>query len=421
MKKVLRILCIFVSLLFLTPISAAFAQDILVTLNGKTLQFETPAMMIDNHTYIPLNGYMEALGVQTVVDASNKTITGKKDNTTFTLVLDSVQAKKNNIPVTLEAPPKIVDGKLMVPLRFTAENAGAVVGWNQEGPAVTLTMPTSNIPTLTHSVVTVYTNHTQGSGIILSADGLIATNYHVVHNADLASITFSNGTQYNGEITIVGADVLSDIVILKIDQKDLTPVVFGRPSNELGMGISVTAIGSPNGYQNTVSHGKITSIGNQVISSTAAIDVGSSGGALFDSTGQLIGMTSAFSKKGYYAIPAEKITAVPRNLRLPISQAKNLPIPLVPPKDITTKTEEDRIQVSWEPMAGVDYFRVYLSAEPDSGYKKIDFPSSNSDQWYWDYPYTFQITTTHKGTLYVKVSSVKNELESPLSEPLKIK
>ena len=385
------------------------------------MQFDTPAVLQDGYAYIPLNGYMEALGIQTFVDASTNTITGKKNNVTFSFALDNIHAQKNGEAVTLEAPPKFIDGTIMVPLRFAAESAGAVVGWSKEIPAVTLTMPSSEVPQLTHSVVTIYTNHTQGSGIILSADGLIATNFHVIQGQNQAVIAFSDGQMYNGIITIVGADVSSDIVILKIDKNDLKPVAYGRPSNELGMETAVIAIGTPNGQKNTVSYGQITSIHNQIISSTAPIDIGSSGGALFDSNGMLIGMTSLFSKESYFAIPVEKIRAVPLTLRLPLEHSNTIPIPLLPPKNITYKADGDKIQVSWEPLTGIDYFRVYLSTKPNAEYSKIDFPKTDSDKWYWDYPYAFEISTTRRDALYIKVSSVRDGVEPALSQPVKIK
>lgn len=421
LKNVWSLICISICVIYLPPMYCIFAQNIGISLNGKPLQYTTPAVLENGHTYIPVDGYFEALGIQTVVDAPSKTITGKKNNTTFTMTLDQTQALTNGNPVALDCPPKVINGVIMAPLRFVAENAGAVVGWHPEISTVSLNLPQSEIPQLTRSVVTIKTDHTQGSGIIISSDGLIATNFHVISNASNAVIIFSDGEMYNGLINIAGYDVSSDIAILKINQNHLTPVEFGRSSNELGMDIPVTAIGSPQGQMNTVSHGVITSIHNQIICTTAAIDVGSSGGALFDQNGKLLGMTSGFSNDTYFAIPAEKIKAVSKNMHIPLANANKIPIPLVPPKDITWTTINDEIFVSWEPIAGVDYFNVYLSPYPDKDFSKITNPMTHNNQWYWDNPYCFGISTTHRGNLYLCVSTTKDDIESPLSAPIKIK
>lgn len=421
LKKKWCLLCCTVCLVYLPPMYSIFAQNVGISLNGQPLQFEQAAILENGHTYIPVDGYFEALGIQTVIDANSKTISGKKNSTTFSMTLNDKNAYKNGNPVTLECPPIMIDGKVMAPLRFVAENAGAVVGWHPEINTVSLNIPQSEVAQLTHSVVTIKTDHTQGSGIILSSDGLIATNFHVIATASRAVITYSNGDMYNGEIFIAGYDVINDIVILKINQDNLTPVEIGRPSQELGIDMAVMAIGSPQGQMNTVSHGVIKSIHNQVICTTAAIDVGSSGGALFDQNGRLTGMTSGFSTEGYFAIPVEKITVLPTNLRLPLADVGLIPIPLMPPKDITWTQVGDEIHVSWEPMAGIDYFSVYLSANPNKDFTKIKNPKTDTEQWYWDYPYSFGMITSHKGDLYLRVSTTRNGEESPLSAPLKVK
>ena len=147
-----------------------------------------------------------------------------------------------------------------------------------------------------NKIVLINTDIGQGSGIVVS-NGLILTNHHVIDGATNATVTFNNGEQYvvNG---VIEFDALKDIALLKTTKKFNISGVTIRPSSKgLSKGEKVVAIGSPIGLQNTVSEGIISSfrLYNNVslIQTNADIDHGSSGGAMFDVTGQLIGMTSS--------------------------------------------------------------------------------------------------------------------------------
>lgn len=140
-----------------------------------------------------------------------------------------------------------------------------------------------------------------GSGFIISNDGYILTNYHVIEDSSSITVTLYNGETYDG--TIVGYDESNDIAVLKIDAENLTPVVLGDSDN-LNVGDQVVAIGNPLGEltfsltAGTISakDREITLSGNitmNLLQTDCAINSGNSGGALFNLYGEVIGVTNA--------------------------------------------------------------------------------------------------------------------------------
>ena len=168
-----------------------------------------------------------------------------------------------------------------------------------------------------------------GSGIILSKDGLILTNTHVIENCDTASVTLYDNSSYAA--TLVGADSTSDIAVLKIDVSGLTPASFGD-SAELAIGDKVAAIGNPLGetFRMTLTDGIISAIDRGIsynghsmtlLQTNTAINEGNSGGALFNMYGQVIGVTNMKMMSSYssiegigFAIPSSTIAAVADSL-----------------------------------------------------------------------------------------------------------
>ena len=146
-----------------------------------------------------------------------------------------------------------------------------------------------------------------GSGFILTADGYILTNYHVIENSNSVKVTMYDGTSYDA--TIVGYDESNDIAVLKIDATGLTPVVLGD-SDELNVGDSVVAIGNPLGELTfSLTSGAVSALNREVtlssnvtmdlIQTDCAINSGNSGGALFNLYGEVIGITNAkYSSSG---------------------------------------------------------------------------------------------------------------------------
>ncbi len=145
-----------------------------------------------------------------------------------------------------------------------------------------------------------YVTQGAGSGVILSEDGYIVTNNHVIDNATTITVRTTDGTQYDAQL--IGTDSQTDIAIIKIDAKDLTPAILGD-SNSLEVGNAVIAIGNPLGeLGGTVTTGIVSALGRQIqvggeimtlLQTDAAINPGNSGGGLFDENGNLVGIVNA--------------------------------------------------------------------------------------------------------------------------------
>jgi len=147
------------------------------------------------------------------------------------------------------------------------------------------------------------TSAASGSGFILTADGYILTNYHVVEGSNSIKVTTYDDTAYDA--MVVGYDESNDIAVLKIDAQGLTPVVLGD-SDTMNVGDTVMAIGNPLGeltFSQTV--GTVSALDREVtfsngltmdlIQTDCAINSGNSGGALFNSYGEVVGITNAKS------------------------------------------------------------------------------------------------------------------------------
>ncbi|MEZ0315817.1 MAG: trypsin-like peptidase domain-containing protein, partial [Methylophilaceae bacterium] len=144
-----------------------------------------------------------------------------------------------------------------------------------------------------------------GSGVIVSAQGLILTNHHVVEAADEIEVALADGRTIPARV--VGTDPETDLAVLKVDLKDLPAITFANPEN-ISVGDVVLAIGNPFGVGQTVTQGIISALGRNhlgintfenFIQTDAPINPGNSGGALIDTEGNLVGVNSAiYSRSG---------------------------------------------------------------------------------------------------------------------------
>ena len=167
-----------------------------------------------------------------------------------------------------------------------------------------------------------------GSGVIISKDGYIVTNNHVIDNADVISVKLNDGREFKGRI--IGADPSTDLALVKIEGEDLPTIPVGD-SDQLKIGEWVLAVGNPFNMTSTVTAGivsaKARSLGvyNQGVESfiqtDAAINQGNSGGALVNARGELVGINSVlYSPTGSYsgcgfAIPTSIMTKVIADLK----------------------------------------------------------------------------------------------------------
>jgi serine protease Do len=146
----------------------------------------------------------------------------------------------------------------------------------------------------------------QGSGFILSKDGLILTNAHVVDNAEEVTVKLDDRREFRAKV--LGSDKATDVAVLKIDAKDLPVVAIGDPM-KLGVGDHVLAIGSPFGLEQSATAGIVSAKSRSLpgdgyvpfIQTDVAVNPGNSGGPLFDANGKVVGINSQiYSRTGGY-------------------------------------------------------------------------------------------------------------------------
>jgi len=183
-----------------------------------------------------------------------------------------------------------------------------------------------------YSFLGTYTQQSIGSGFIVTQDGYIITNAHVVDNATKITVIMYDETQY--EATLIGEDALSDVAVVKIEASNLPAVELGN-SDELVEGDPVIAIGTPAGieFAGTSTHGMISAINRDVkitdsygnttktmtvIQIDAPINSGNSGGPLFDRFGRVIGMNSLKLGNGFegmgFSLPINGVIAIANEL-----------------------------------------------------------------------------------------------------------
>jgi serine protease Do len=165
-----------------------------------------------------------------------------------------------------------------------------------------------------------------GSGFIISADGFILTNAHVVDGADEINVRFTDKREFKAKV--IGADRRTDIAVIKVDATGLPAVRFGDPT-KLKVGEWVVAIGSPFGFENTVTAGIVSAKGRSLpqenfvpfIQTDVAINPGNSGGPLFNMRGEVVGINSQiYSRTGgfmglSFAIPIDVALDIQKQLR----------------------------------------------------------------------------------------------------------
>lgn len=165
-----------------------------------------------------------------------------------------------------------------------------------------------------------------GSGFIISADGYILTNAHVVQAADEITVKLNDKREFKAKV--IGADRRTDIALIKIEAASLPAVKFGNP-NKLRVGEWVVAIGSPFGFENTVTAGIVSAKGRSLpqenyvpfIQTDVAVNPGNSGGPLFNLKGEVVGINSQiYSRTGgfmglSFAIPIDVANEIAEQLR----------------------------------------------------------------------------------------------------------
>jgi serine protease Do len=173
--------------------------------------------------------------------------------------------------------------------------------------------------------------HSTGSGVVISPDGFIVTNHHVIDKSSTIKVTLNNKKEY--EARLIGSDPSTDLALLKIDARDLPFLVFGN-SDSLQIGEWVLAVGNPFRLESTVTAGIVSAKGRNInildaadypiesfIQTDAVVNPGNSGGALVNSLGELVGINTAIitqtgKYEGYsFAVPSNLVQKVVYDLR----------------------------------------------------------------------------------------------------------
>lgn len=345
MRKQNFVFIIIVCLLFTFATSTtAEGEPIQIIVNGELLELDTAPFFENGRTLVPLRGVFEALNSNVNWDGFTKTITAVKGDSTIRMQIGHSSAIKNDTEIKLDAPAQIVNNRTYVPLRFAVESLGASVTWDKDNNRIlilfvedenSLSSEKLSINEVAQNeksmlLLKVYDRYNTligtGSGFIISEDGRVITNYHVIDQGFRVEAITSDNKLYKVQ-GVLNYNVEQDLAIISLDKAHSLPYVRLGDSDKLTVGDEVVAIGSPLALQNTVSNGIISGKRdfdtNTYIQTSAPISAGSSGGALFNMYGEVIGVTvGSFGGQNL-------------NLAIPINQFK----PLLEQKKMMTLEE----------------------------------------------------------------------------------
>ncbi len=260
-----------------------------------------------------------------------------------------------------------------------------------------------------------------GSGFFYD-HGKLISNYHVFENAKEVTIELNDGTIYSEEVLVTGYDRINDVVTFKINKDDNTYLPLGM-SNQVQVGEKVYTIGSPYGLKNTLADGLVSAISDDVIQITAPISFGSSGGALINEFGDVIGITyGGFALSGNvgFAVPIEYAEGMDNHEYSLIQFNEADEATVDQPQNVIAWFEEgayDVVLLQWDYM-NADYYEVTIST--DGGDEKVLKRSSGeAGQFIWDYPYSIRAFNLMDNTEKTfRIYAYKNGVKSIASEPV---
>lgn len=276
----------------------------------KVYLFDEPVDMdnpiiINGNTLVPLRTLFEQLGATVSWNDAEKTVKATKGDILLSIQVGNTNVTKNGQTITLEEPAQIINDKTYVPLRFVAESFNQDVRWDKDNNAIYIGRAQSAkdiSKAVAPSVVFIETqllggNGATGSGFIVDKSGIVVTNYHVIDYAKSITVKLIDGRKFDVAY-VINFDADLDIAILKINSRDLLPVVQLGESDKIETGDKIFAIGSPKGLENTISEGIISNksqmfLDRRHIQISVPIDHGSSGGALINTKGEVIGITDS--------------------------------------------------------------------------------------------------------------------------------
>ena len=222
---------------------------------------------------------------------------------------DGFRGESDDFHAQATLQPPAENGKLSLPAANTAPDVELILRPSRKELSFQ-EIYNKVIPSIVSIEVYSATSAGSGTGIIMTEDGYIVTNHHIIADQSEGYVVLSDGSEY--EARLVGSDVESDLAVLKIDATGLTPAEFGI-SDRMQVGDTVLAIGNPLGSElfGTMTEGIVSAINRDVhvdgytmtlIQTTAALNPGNSGGALINMSGQVIGITNMKMMSDYETI-----------------------------------------------------------------------------------------------------------------------
>lgn len=328
MKKLLSFTIIIALVLSLTTNFLFVYGEGNTSIYVNSEQISAKYVVNSNQYFLEYKTFLSSLDVNYTYNPKDKSLIITRGKDKLTLKVSSKTAIINGKKTTLSTAPYLYGPELYIPAKFLCDSLKITYIFDQTKNRINInyinTAPKLVLNDIIKNsnaivLIKVYNEKHEllgtGSGFIISADGTVVTNYHVIDKARFCEIVTSDNSVYLAS-RVRAYDIALDLAILKIDYAQNMPFVKLGNSYTALVGDSVVAIGSPLSLQNTVSNGIIS--GKRVldeknyIQTTAPISPGSSGGALFDMYGKVVGITTAVSKNG------ENITFV-----IPISDIKS--------------------------------------------------------------------------------------------------
>ncbi len=274
-----------------------------------------------------------------------------------------------------------------------------------------------------------------GGGFFITPDGVAVTNYHVLENADAASVWLPNKTGYS-VLGVLYFDKNLDFAVIKTNATNVPYLNIGD-SLDVYSGDEIYTIGNPQGLTNTISNGIVSNPCrddfNRMIQITAPISPGSSGGALLNSRGEVIGITTATLTSGQnlnFAVPINDV--VNRNEVLNIENKYNMLTmeqfatingaydKIEPPKNIrVVRQQNSSAHIQWDEVEGAEYYHFYYQEAGEDTFWFDEDDNGNKLKFEYCNDYTVSYNGLENGKIYnVIVTSVKNGVESNDSEIL---